>query len=298
MKSQVEINGGLYQHWVAGNPLRALPYPSYIQNADMIFRFMQDKRWLSGQMPSINLAADYMAQLVNEQGLVSGAGYYVERPTRIEYDGVAQCHVADAFYRTAMLNEAIGNQELKDKYQQIAKKITDCFNMEFWQNGRCVEYINPVRGKISNHGLTDVDWSSIATGVITEEKIKQLWPQLQFNDRFYYGGMPTGIAVCPQKYEPWESTYPDSMDIASMGRVWFVECWARARMKDSIGLLKSLRQVCQVGSDNHYYWRERYNQQGGYGAEKYCEYPANLIRIVQKFVLGHEYGLDGTLYIG
>ncbi len=33
-------------------------------------------------------------------------------------------------------------------------------------------------------------------------------------------------------------------------------------------------------------------------AEKYCEYPANLIRIVQRFLFGIEHGLDGTLYIG
>lgn len=34
---------------------------------------------------------------------------------------------------------------------------------------------------------------------------------------------------------------------------------------------------------------------GGRGAEKYCEYPANLIRIVQRFLLGVELGLDGVV---
>ena len=31
------------------------------------------------------------------EGAVRGAGYYMERPTRVEYDGVAQCHAVDAF---------------------------------------------------------------------------------------------------------------------------------------------------------------------------------------------------------
>lgn len=298
MKSRVDDNGGLYRHWVAGNPLHTLPYTSYIQSADLIYRFTQDKDWLTNNITSINLAADYLSSLTNDQGFVSGAGYYVERPTRIEYDGVAQCHAADAFVRIGILNEVLGNKEQAQIYQKLAQRITECFNMNFWSSGKYIEYINPIRGKIASHGLTDVDWSAIATGVAPEEKVRQLWPKLRDNDDFYYGGMPTGIASCPQLYEPWESSYPDSMDIASMGRVWYVECWARSRMRDSVGLLRSLHRVCQEGANTGYYWRERYNEQGGYGAHKYCEYPANLIRIVHKFVFGHEFGIDGTLYIG
>ena len=110
--------------------------------------------------------------------------------------------------------------------------------------------------------------------------------------------MPTGIATLPLTYEKWESTYDDVMDLAAMGRVWYVESTARANMHDAQGLIETIRRVCKEGRENGYFWRERYNDKGGYGAEKYCEYPANLIRIVQRFLLGVEYGLDGTLYLG
>ena len=86
-----------FVHHVPGDPLRALSGPTYIQNAEVIFRFTQDRQWLLKQLPSVNLAADHLASLTTSDGAVKGAGYYVERSTRIEFDGVAQCHAADAF---------------------------------------------------------------------------------------------------------------------------------------------------------------------------------------------------------
>ncbi|NJD01505.1 MAG: hypothetical protein FIA99_02625 [Ruminiclostridium sp.] len=296
--AQVDTNGGLYRHWVPGDPLRVSTYTTYIQNADIIFRFTQDREWLAGQLPSVNLAADYLASLTMDDGAVKGAGYYVERPTRVEYDGVSQCHTVDAFHRIAELNAITNNSEASQKYRKLANRIETHFRTRFWLNNRFAEYIHPEYGVISNHGLTDVDWSSIATGTAGAEQQAILWPMLKDEKLFYYGGMPTGIATLPMTYEKWESTYDDSMDLAAMGRVWYIESWARANMRDAHGLLEAVYQVCKAGRDNGYYWRERYNGKGGYGAEKYCEYPANLIRIVQRFMLGVEHGLDGTLYIG
>ncbi|MEW6236335.1 MAG: hypothetical protein AB1656_13190 [Candidatus Omnitrophota bacterium] len=293
--SLVDANGGLYRHWAPGDPLRALAGPTYIQNADAIFRFTQDREWLEKQLPSINLAADYLASLTTDDGAVMGAGYYVERPTRVEYDGVAQCHAVDAFRRAADLNEFAGDAEAAGKYRIFASRIESRFRARFWLKDRFAEYIHPERGVVANHGLTDVDWSAIALNVASAGQRALLWPQLRNEKRFYYGGMPTGIAALPENYEPWEFTYPDRMDLAAMGRVWHLEAWARARMSDGQGLVDSIRRVCKAGCENDYYWRERYNENGGYGAEKYCEYPANLIRIVQRFLLGVELRLDGTL---
>jgi hypothetical protein len=107
--------------------------------------------------------------------------------------------------------------------------------------------------------------------------------------------MPTGIAAEPGKYEPWEFNYTDRMDVAAMGRVWYLEARARTRMRDAIGLADSIRRVCAAGRADGYYWRERYGDKGGYGTKQYCEYPANLIRIVQRFLLGVDFRLDGTL---
>lgn len=297
-RSPVDSNGGLYRHWVPGDPLRALASTTYIQNADIIFRFTQDHEWLVQQIASINLSADYLASMVTSGGAVGGAGYYVERPTRIEYDGVSQCHAVDAFYRIAALNKIAGKNGMARKYQKLATLIETNFRKNFWVKDHFAEYIHPERGIIANHGLTDVDWSSIATGTATEVQKAIIWPQLKEEKLFYYNGMPTGIATRPETYEKWETTYADNQDLAAMGRVWYIESWARANEHDADGLVKTIRRVCKEGRENGYCWRERYNDKGGYGAKKYNEYPSNLIRIIQRFLLGVEHGLDGTLFIG
>ncbi len=78
-------------------------------------------------------------------------------------------------------------------------------------------------------------------------------------------------------------------DLAGMGRVWYLECWARARMGDRAGLLHSLRKVAAVGKANHWSWMERYYSEktgdlGQYHFQYYCEYPASFIRVVNRFV--------------
>ena len=308
--ARVDDNGGLYTHWVPGDPLRALSSPTYIQNADIIFRRTQDRSWLETQLPSVNRAAEYLAALTTAEGAVRGAGYYVEMPTRIEFDGVAQCHAVDAFRRIAALNRVVGDEVKARRYDELAGRIQRHFITRFWveNQGHFAEYLDPVRVLISSHGLTDVDWAAIATGVATPEQQAILWPKLKDEKGFYYGGMPTGIATRPETYERWEFAYdgessPDGkhmarLDLAAMGRVWYLEASARARMGDAHGLLDGLRKVSQVGRENGYYWNERYPPDGkNTGKVKYCEYPANLIRIVQRFLYGVDFRLDGSLVL-
>ena len=301
-QSLVAPNGGLYKHWVPGNPLESLASTTYIQNADVIFRHTLDRQWLSAQLPSINLAADYLDSLTTDQGAVRGAGYYIERPARIESDGVTQCHAVDAFRRVGALNRIAGNDAAALRYEQLADRIQRHFVTRFWVNDHFAEYLHPQRGLIASHGLTDVDWAAIATGLATPEQQAILWRQLKDEKRFHYGGMPTGISTRPETYEPWEFTYPDRYDLAAMGRVWYLEAWARARMGDAQGLLEGLHKVSQVGRENGYSWHERYqpDSTGGVratGPDTYCEYPANLIRIVQEFLLGVDMRLDGSLVL-
>lgn len=294
-RSKVEANGGLYRHWVPGDPLRALGYPTYIQNADAIFRVTQDQAWLAGNLDSINLAADFLATMVDEDGAVGGAGYYVERPTRVECDGVTQCHAVDAFRRAAELNAAAGQPDKAAHYRALAARIETHFRTRFWTGAQFVEYLHPERGAVASHGLTDVDWSAVALGIATADQCAVVWPKLRDEEGFRYGGMPTGIAAHPERYEAWEFSYGDRMDLAAMGRVWYLECQARTRMGDAEGLLDAIRRVCAVGRESGYYWRERYGEDGGYGVEKYCEYPANLIRTVQRFLLGVSFEENGAI---
>lgn len=298
----VDANGGLYRHWVPGNPLAALAGPTYIQNADVIFRFTQDRQWLKAQLPSVNLAADYLASLVSDQGAVKGAGYYVERPTRIESDGVAQCHAVDAYGRVAALNRVLGNDAKAERYENLAARVRRHFVARFWVGDHFAEYLHPQRGLVASHGLTDVDWAALALDVATPEQRAVLWPKLKDEPRFHYGRMPTGIATRPEIYEDWEFSHPDRHDLAAMGRVWYLEAQARARMGDAEGLLKGLQAVSRVGREHGYHWHERYHPdaKGGCtaaGTPKYCEYPANLIRIVQRFLLGVELHLDGSVVL-
>ncbi len=302
----VEPNGGFYTHWVPGDPLRALGSTTYIQNADAIFRFTQDRSWLRANLSSVNLAGEFLASLITGEGLVKGGGYYVEMPSRLEFDGVAQCHAAEAFDRLAALNRVVGDDPSASHYASLAARITKCFRRRFWVGDHFAEYLHPERGVIDRHGLTDTNWAALATGIASRRQAVRLWPQLRNEAGFRYGGIPTAVATRPETYEDWEFSLPQAFsgsdrrhDLAAMGRVWYLEAWARARRGDGDGIVETVRKVCEVGRGNGYYWRERYHPPDGKpaGPNTYCEYPANLIRIIHRFLLGVEFGLEGVVFI-
>ncbi|MDB6093083.1 MAG: hypothetical protein JWM32_645 [Verrucomicrobia bacterium] len=279
----VAPNGGAYSHWFPGNPLMMLPNVTFVQVAEAIFSRTRDHAWLAAQQPILRCVADWIVQQVTPEGLVRGGGFYVERPPRLEFDGVTQCYTADALRLAAKLTR-------NDSYAAVAARITTCFRDKFWAGDHCVEYINREHGVIKHHGFTDVDWAAIATGTASPEQVKIIWPQIRRNPDFVYNGIPTGISTRPETYEDWEMMYLDRHDLAAMGRVWYVEAWARHVMDDREGLLESLRQVARVGRANDWYWLERYYSErsgdlGSYRINTYCEYPANFIRIVHRFVL-------------
>jgi len=65
--------------------------------------------------------------------------------------------------------------------------------------------------------------------------------------------------------------------------VWFLEATACIRIKAQDRLIESVRKVCRAAQDG--YWRERYHPQkdgtvSQDGSQKYCEYPAVLVRVV------------------
>src|SRR3990172_2950408 len=108
--------------------------------------------------------------------------------------------------------------------------------------------------------------------------------------------MSTAIATRPETYEEWEFTHADRHAVAAMGRVWYEESWARWRLGDGAGIVDRLRKVSRMGRQDGYAWFERYHPDGKGGCKPagpktYVEYPANLIRIVQRFLLGVEFGV-------
>jgi len=281
--------GAVFVHWVPGNPLRTLANVTFLLLADAIFTQTADRRWLAEQIPWLRRAAQWLVAQITADGLMPGGGFYVERPTRLEFDGVNQCYCAHALAQASHLFDAAEEPATATRCREAAVTLTAAFRQQFWAGDHCVEYIHPQRGPISHHGLTDVDWAAVATGVASDDQIAVLWPQLQDNADFIYDGIPTGISTQPQTYEDWEMQNIDRHDLAAMGRVWYLECWARARMNDHAGLRRSLEQVARVGKANDWSWRERYYSQrtgdlGIYHINRYCEYPANFIRIVHRFL--------------
>jgi hypothetical protein len=287
----VDERGAVFEHWVPGNPLRTLANVTFLLLADAIRSQTGDKAWLRAQAPCLRRAAEWLRTQITENDLVRGGGFYVERPTRLEFDGVNQCYSAHALKQAATLLDHVGDRTAAGQCRAAAAALTVAFRTRFWAGDHCVEYIHPEHGPVSRHGLTDVDWAAIATGVASDEQIAVLWPQLKDNPDFIYSGIRSGIATRPETYEDWEMQYIDRHDLAAMGRIWYLECWARARMGDREGILRSLRQVAAVGKANHWSWMERYYSEktgdlGQYHFQHYCEYPANFIRIVQRFLAG------------
>jgi hypothetical protein len=234
-------------------------------------------------------ATTWLQSQITAEGLMQGGGFYLERPTRLEFDGVNQCCSAHALARGAYLFDIAGEPEWAACCRNAVARLTAAFRQHFWAGDHCVEYIHPERGPISHHGMTDVDWAAVATGTASPQQIAILWPQLKDNPDFLYSGIPTGIATRPETYEDWEMQGLDRHDLAAMGRVWFLECWARARMGDQSGLRLSIQRVADVGRANAWSWRERYYSErtgdlAKYHFDWYCEYPANLIRIVHRFL--------------
>jgi hypothetical protein len=143
---------------------------------------------------------------------------------------------------------------------------------------------------VDSHGLSDVNWAAIAFGVGAERRLESLWARLQKEPDFWRGGMPTQNVTKPFSYESWETLenadcpVPVLNDVAAMGRVWHLEVLACRRMGAHDRLVESVRRVCRAAKADGY-WRERYHPKpdgsvSADGAEKYCEYPAVLVRAV------------------
>lgn len=297
---QVNTNGGVYDHWVSGNMFRALANTTALMTADAILRITQDREWLIGNRGYLRGLVDWLFQLITVDDLVEGHGYYLERPARFNVEGIDQCYTAYSFDIASSLFLLIGDEEYARLCKDAAKRVTRSFRTHFWAGDHCVEYIHPSRGAIDSHGLTDVDWASIATDLASDQQIEVLWPQLKDNRSFIYNGVPTGISTRPEEYEAWEFQNLDRHDLAAMGRVWYLEAWARARMGDANGLIQSLHRVAEAGRANGWYWYERYYSEktgdlASHRINKYVEYPANLIRIIQKFVFGLTFEIDGSV---
>jgi len=270
---------GLFDHWQKQvNPLTVLAPICYILTAAEL----NEREALE----SVVAAGRYLLTRISTNGLMSGAGFYIESPPRNQWDGVTQCYAVHAFRVLARLTR---DQE----WHEHAEKLANRFRTMFWRRDHFAEYVHPERGVVDSHGLSDVNWAAIAWDVATRDQIEVLWPELMAAKEFWHGGMPTQLVARPSSYEPWE--YPEALpfehvngpvyDVAAMGRMWFLEAAACARMRAWDRLRESVRLVCAVGEKHEWQWYERYHAQSDgtvkpAGPRGYCEYAAILVRVV------------------
>jgi hypothetical protein len=281
---------GMFEHWQnMGDPLSTLGPVCYVLTAAEIFGATNFLESLRERLASIERAGKYLLSRKSKNGLIRGSGFYSEQPPRLNWDGVTQCYAVHAFRELARLLAAAGKKSDAAKWTTEADAITKTFSKEFWRDDHFGEYIHPEHGLVDSHGLSDTNWAAVAFGLATDEQLKKLWPRLMAAKEFWFAGMPTQSVTKPFAYEPWEQNFgppcpvPPLADVAAMGRVWYLEAMASRRMNANERLVESVRKVCQAAKDG--YWRERYHPQKdgkvtADGAQKYCEYPAVLVRVV------------------
>ncbi|MCL5005827.1 MAG: hypothetical protein M1404_04780 [Acidobacteria bacterium] len=284
---------GLFTHWQEiANPLSVLAPICFVLTGQEIFAATQSEAWLAEKMPALEAAGHYLLTRISSNGLLGGAGFYVESPPRNQWDGVTQCYGIRAFRQLAALGGILGKRDAAAVWDRHADALQARFLQVFWQGDHFAEYVHPEHGVVDSHGLADANWAAIGLEVATDVQIKQLWPALLAQPMFWRGGMPTHLVTRPRTYKRWELSEPvpfdyDSWtnDVAAMGRVWYLEVLACQRMRDHKRLRESVVKVCQRGQKDGGLWYERYHAGAGNtvkpgGARGYCEYPAILVRAV------------------
>ena len=270
---------GLFHHWQTQvNPLPVLAPICYILTAAEL-----DSR---EHLDSVEAAGRFVLSRRSENGLISGAGFYVECPPRNQWDGVTQCFAIHALHQLGKLTD-------RRIWLNEAMRLSARFREVFWRGDHFAEYVHPQRGVVDSHGLSDANWAAVAFGIATKDEREKLWPRMTAEKSFWHGGMPTQLVSRNGSYEPWE--YPEPLpfehvngpvyDVAAMGRVWHLEALACARMGDLDRLRESTRLVCAMGERHGWQWYERYHAQTdgsvkAAGPRGYCEYAAILVRVV------------------
>lgn len=281
---------GLFTHWeVKSNPLSVLGPICYVLTAREIYDAAPDPAWLRTHLPSVERTGRYLVSRTSENGLMGGSGFYTELPPRSGWDGVTQCYSVKAFEDLAFLETSARRPLQAREWRGQSTRLTAAFNRSFWKGDHYGEYVHPTHGLVDSHGLTDTNWAALAFGLAPPKQAKALYSMLTKEKAFWPGGVPTLTATKPFGYEPWENedvpfqTASKTNDVAAMGRAWYLEALATARMGDVRRLTQGARQVCKAAEGG--FWRERYHPQPdgsirAEGTSKYCEYPAVLVRVV------------------
>jgi hypothetical protein len=217
---------GLFKHWHPKDPLGVLAPVCFVLTAAEIFDATGSAAWLRERLPSLEAAAKHVLSRKDKNGLIGGAGFYLELPARYNWDGVTQCYAIHAFRELARLFRAAGDATSHATWSAHADKLTEVFHAAFWRGDHFGEYVHPERGLVDLHGLSDANWAAVAFDIVGGRKLEVLWPRLMKEKGFWWGDMPTQTVSKPLSYEKWEYDEPLPVaatplnDVAAMGRVW------------------------------------------------------------------------------
>ncbi|MCL2641336.1 MAG: hypothetical protein FWD53_10855 [Phycisphaerales bacterium] len=281
---------GLFEHWVPMNPLGVLAVVSYILMASALYGQTKDGDWLKRKLPSLERAARYLLAQKCDNGLISGAGFYLEKPPRYKWDGVTQCYAYEAFNLMSGFYAKGGvSEDQSEFWHKEATKIKLAFNRHYWTGNRYAEYIHPEHGTVDWHGMTDVNWAAIAFELADAGLIETLKKTLLAEKDFWWGDMPTQTITRPYTYRDWElyklpdwaKTRSPLYDAAAMGRVWYLEIMACLALGEYERIRESVLLVSRMGNQHDGKWFERYHmiptrQVVPSGPKGYCEYAAIL----------------------
>src|SRR5947199_10465836 len=129
--------------------LSVLGSVSYIISASEIFAATKSQSWLREKFFSIEGAGNYLLFRISPNGLLAGAGFYIESPPRNQWDGITQCYGIHCFRLLAAMHEHASDREHAREWRARADALARHFQAAFWRKDHYGEYVH------AEHGLVD-----------------------------------------------------------------------------------------------------------------------------------------------
>jgi len=122
---------GLFDHWQREvNPLSVLAAICYVLTAGEITLTPalspstgRGREWLGENLESVERAGRYLLSRKSGNGLVGGAGFYIECPPRNQWDGVTQCYAIKALRVIGELCGRVGEGGRAREWEREADRL-------------------------------------------------------------------------------------------------------------------------------------------------------------------------------
>src|SRR6185503_5891774 len=120
-------------------PLSVLGAISYILTAADIISNDPSPAWIRENLDSLESAGKHVLSRKSDNGLIGGAGFYIECPPRDQWDGVTQCYAVEAMRILSRLCRAAGRDAAS--WDKHADQLVEKFSNTFWRRDHFAEYV-------------------------------------------------------------------------------------------------------------------------------------------------------------